>query len=397
MVETTAPRKGLVRLLSPLAAFALVPLITVCDEDPGPPTAEDTAALCSDGIDNDDDLAVDCRDTDCQLAGFCEADGDADSDADTDANALQDGDLDSDLDADTPTDAESMTDVESAPDAEMLADADGPDGEIPTDADTLDDGDAADAGADAEADAEEEIDPCDLPWPCVDDDECPDPTLACYDYNLDGELICAPRGGLCVTSDTCPGAVTCGALPCWYRAGSYCHVESDTCATSADCGDGFACEDTHCVDRRRPCVTGDDCPWWHGCLPLLSGERACQPLPAETCTEAWECPGPIFECVDIEGDGDNECQMSVGGTCITNADCVESVCGDSDLDGATECGLIGPCLTDDDCPTTHECADVNADGDSECQVSGGACVLDADCPPAQICFDSDGSGGAACS
>jgi hypothetical protein len=49
---------------------------------------------CEDGKDNDDDGAVDCRDTDCRGTGPCIGVDTSESDADADADADSDGDAD---------------------------------------------------------------------------------------------------------------------------------------------------------------------------------------------------------------------------------------------------------------------------------------------------------------
>lgn len=355
---------------SPLVAAAVFVsaalLVTAgCDED-----EVGAETNCADLRDNDRDLLVDCDDPDC--ASACAADGDLDADADAD--------LDTGPDADGP---------DSGDDADLAGDADA---DLDVDAD-LDD----DVDRDGDGDLDEEVDLCQAPIPCVDDGECPDPALRCYDYHLSGERICAPGGALCRNSDDCPDGAVCDVAPCWYGYGTYCLVPGSGCSHDAGCPEGFACEEGACMDRRRSCATSDDCPWWDGCLPLLSGARSCLPVPPQPCGSPDECGGAGFVCVDVDGDGDTECQHTEHGGCVTNEDCDDSVCGDAGGDGRPECGLVGPCLTDDDCPErTHACVDVAGTGDQVCQATGGECLSNHDCPAGTICFDADGVGGAEC-
>lgn len=344
-------------------------LSSSCSDDNGN-SGENTLERCSDGEDNDRDLRIDCEDMDC--AAFCSGDGDSDIDAD--------GDTDSDSDGDTDTDADGDSDSDSDGDADSDAD----------DADT-----PPDSEVDSDDETDAEVDPCSEPIECVDDDSCPEPTMMCYDYLGDGNRICAPRGGFCTDSSNCYDGVTCDVVPCWFRAGTYCLTTVETCRDSTDCPEGFACEGGSCIDRRYACEGWDDCPWWDACLPLLSGLRVCLPMPLSPCESTKKCEEG-FECVDVDDDGDTECQTAMGGVCTTNAECTESVCGDSDGDGNNECGLVGPCRDDFDCPTSYECVDVNNDGDLECQGTSGTCSVNSDCGAGQICFDPEGSASPDC-
>lgn len=317
---------------------------------------EDAIDLCSDGIDNDGDGATDCDDLGC--VRFCGGDGDSDTDADGETDGGGDGDADTDADGDADTDTH------------------------------------ADGDADTDADVDEDVDTRPPIIPCAGDGDCPD-TLRCYDYALDGVQICAPRGATCLGAASCGAGVDCGVLAIWFGSGAFCMVTGEGCACDGQCPDGFRCEGGSCVDRRVVCADNDGCPWWDVCGPLRSEIRICQPSGPEPCTDAEMCSERAL-CVDIEGDGDTECQPTTGSTCATNADCVGAVCGDEDGLRGSECGSVGPCLTSGDCPAGRECVDVNGDGNLECQPTGGACLTDAECPPGRICWDPDGMGGAGC-
>jgi hypothetical protein len=346
---------------SSVFAAAVVLAIAGCDDEPTT-HVENTAALCRDSVDNDSDLLVDCGDPDCDT--FCAADGDADVDSDADVGADADADLDEDLDVEADARRDADPDVE----ADVEADVD----------------------PDAELDAEPDVDFFPL---CLDDGDCP-AVMKCYDYALDGVLLCAPRGRSCFAPTDCEDGVECGAVPEWSGLETYCLVSGDACADDRSCPDGFRCEAGACVDRRFACASGSDCPWWDRCAPLRSGPRYCAAAPLQPCTTDMDCSAP---CVDVEGDGDTECYDASGiSTCATNADCDGSVCGNQDGVRGLECGAIGPCLTSDDCPDGGECVDVNADGQLECQGSGGACSVDSDCPALELCFDRDGAGGPEC-
>lgn len=333
-----------------------------CDERIITGDPENTFAVCHDSIDNDKDQLVDCWDVDCWrhcVGGDGDGDGDVDADTDTDVDADADSDGDGDVDADADGDADGDVD--------------------------------ADSDADTDADADEDV----VPYiECDDDDGCP-ADMRCYDYMLDGRLICAPRGRFCFSDDDCDEGTTCDVIPEWAESGSFCHYRGVACTSDASCSDGFRCESGSCVDRRFECVDNRDCHWWDYCVTLWSRLRVCVPSPLQPCSEDGECSYEV--CVDIDGDGDNECQEEAfDATCLTNADCAGMVCGQQDDERGAECGEVGPCLTSLDCPGDMECLDVNNDGQEECQPRGGDCRQDRDCPARQLCFDHDGFGGAEC-
>ena len=358
-----------------LCLMAIASTALSCDDDPGP--RENTAALCNDGFDNDRDQLVDCSDPDCD--GLCTADGDGDVDSDVDGDVDSDADVDGDADGDGDADA----------------DADG-DGDTDTDVDADVDGDVdSDADVDGDADSDEDVDE-DPYISCVDDDACPS-SMRCYDYMLDGALICAPRGASCLGEGDCESGVTCGEIPEWPEFGSYCLVSADhVCADHSSCPDGFRCEGDVCEDRRFLCEGAVDClRSYDACLSLYHRMRYCAGTGGLTsCASPAECGRA--DCVDVEGDGDTECQPTTGSTCLTNADCDGMVCGQQDDERGVECGSVGPCLTSADCPGSMECVDVNSDGQLECQDTGGTCMVDSDCPAGQLCIDSADAGAPAC-
>jgi hypothetical protein len=280
--------------------------VVACDEQRWVP--ESTAERCSDGRDNDGDRVTDCDDLEC--LPFCGSDGDVDVDADVD------GDGDGDLDGDGDGDADADADPDSEPDGEIEPDADG-------DSDP-------DADPDGEVDADPDGDEIDF-IPCDEDGDCPEPTMACYDFFLDGTTICAPRGDICGSDEDCPAGVACGPVPSWAWFGRYCLVTDSSCGTDFDCPDGFRCEAGDCADRRFACAGSADCPWWDSCRLLVSGLRVCRPTGPGSCLLSWDC-GRDEVCVDVEGDGDTECQETEFSDCETNADCEEGeVCGPRDI------------------------------------------------------------------
>lgn len=309
-----------------------------CPDAPTPLIAEheDSWTMCHDGLDNDEDDLIDCDDGDC--SAHCGGDGDADGDGDGDSDGDADGDADTD--------------------------------------------------ADIDADADEEVDPY---IRCEGDDDCP-PVMMCYEYWADGQRLCAPRGSSCDVDDDCDSGTACDVVPEWSEVGTYCLHSGATCTSDGGCPDGFRCEDGGCADRRFACETNDDCPRWDRCLALWSGLRICLPWSLEPCENDEQCSSP---CVDVDGDGDTECQEEIGSSCLTNADCDGMVCGQQDDERGVECGAAGPCMTSADCPGTMECVNVNDDGQLECQELG-ACSIDANCSPRQLCFDPDSAGGPEC-
>jgi hypothetical protein len=329
-------------------AFAMVGCQTPCE----PYAREATYAECGDGLDNDGDGQADCLDLDCAFA--CPRSSQLPH---HDAGVGGPGDA-------TP-------EPDSSPDADGAAPEDG-----------SPDGDAADG-----------LTP-DGFIACASTEDCPE-DLRCYDYALDGRLLCGPRGAACYDGTDCSPGVECGPLSGIPALRPFCLARVGTCAAAADCPDGFRCEAGACVDRRLPCVRNDDCPHWERCGPLPTGVRVCVPRSVEPCSSDDEC-WELARCVDIDGDGATECQDADGSLCMTNADCRRGVCSDQDGAPGAECGVRGPCRADGDCPVDRRCVDVNGDGQPECQLASGDCAVDMDCPSETRCLEPSGAGRTTC-
>jgi len=99
-----------------LALVALLGAVPGCDDDGTTPATEDYSAACQDGVDNDNDGAIDCDDDECANFVFCrdaDGDGDGDTDGDTDGDGDTDTDTDTDVDGDGDADGDGDTDTDA--------------------------------------------------------------------------------------------------------------------------------------------------------------------------------------------------------------------------------------------------------------------------------------------
>ena len=185
--------------------------------------------------------------------------------------------------------------------------------------------------------------------PCVDDADCPT--------------------GSCVRPEGAPPSERgmCTAL--------------DTCAETRECAYGFRCELGDCVDRRIPCgfhalgcPRGSICTFMH-----VEGRLHC--VTAQTpCVNEGSCE-PGARCLDVDGDGQQEC--SPAGQCAHNSECPDGFsCGVDPGTSQAACVVDGACR-DGECPLGLACLDTGG-GRRRC-VQPGECVADSDCPPRFVC------------
>ena len=302
-------------------------------------------------------------------------------------------------DADANEDAAS--DMDSGADAALDTGVDGG-GAVDTGADSPS---ADDTGLDANADAY----------------NCMLPDAGGFDFCACGPPIgtdCSSGPGACTASETCTadrcgmhctasGAACVSALDCPAGSGctcpgggtcalGYCH-RATGCGDSRDCALGFACEGGACVNRRFACGDEFRCPFGYMCSTGFAG-GTCVRL-SRHCSTTEACMGTLTDvqlCIDVDGDGLSECQLS-SGTCITNADCAAMgvTCTPRSISGQATCGRYGPCRDATDCVSGQECRDLFGDGVREC-VDPGGCTNSASCPANQVCATPWDGGPPAC-
>ncbi len=191
---------------------------------------------------------------------------------------------------------------------------------------------------------------------------------------------CQLAGAECESDDDCHPSSSCAR----FAFVPVCDSGAATCNDSRDCPRGHSCDAGSCVNRRIGCTAGPDCPWGFYCddTDTFVDEPYCRRL-YQPCN-AFEVCGPGFSCIDIDGDGDNECRPNSGGDCDSSDDCAPgTVCG-ADPSKNTDCRSQGPCASGADCAAGFTCVDPWGDGVSIC-VTAGSCTTSADCPAGSVC------------
>jgi len=293
-----------------------------CPADCG--SAPGNEAACSDGVDDDCDLLIDCADPDCGGEASC-------------AGVVCDGDLVCE------TGEESCIcyiDCGAAPIRESVCD------------------DGIDDDCDGLTDCDDGMD-CAVAPPCIGPGPC------------DTDGVCE-TGEDCVN---CPGdcpsgaGAACGNGACEIADGEDCLSCPDDCngkqggkpSSRYCCGDGdgsspVGCEDPRCDSDGNSC-TPDPVP------PSCCGDGVC-----EGSEDGFSC---AIDCGAPPSCGDGNCDAGED-SCSCPADCgasppTETVCGDGvddDCDGAVDCD-------DADCSADPLCA--------SCLGLGESCSTDGDC------------------
>lgn len=210
--------------------------------------------------------------------------------------------------------------------------------------------------------------------------ECGDcaPGFRCESAFCGGE-VCVP-GNPCRDDADCPtgGCIRPEGAPPSERG--MC-TSLSTCAETRECALGFHCESGSCVDRRIPCgFHSVGCPRGSICSFMpVEGRSFC--VAAQTpCDHDGYCE-PGAHCVDVDGDGEQECAPA--GRCSSNTECPPGFsCGVDPGTSQSSCVVDGACR-DGDCPGGLTCLDTGS-GRSRC-VRSGDCVHDSECPPQSVC------------
>ena len=208
-------------------------------------------------------------------------------------------------------------------------------------------------------------------------------------------------GGACTSNAMCSSGRQCMDVP---GEGKRCVKTTPGCDSGFDCVLGFTCENGSCVDRRVPCDVDADCPKNHLCGGTAKS-TFCLRIQTD-CLFEFDCVDRAPHCVDVDGDGKNECAGALnpndpGSNVCVNADCVDSnpsapVCEASGASSATQCGQYGLCLDDPDCAPGFTCQGLWPDGRKECVPGGGDCSSFTDCPVRTVCASARDGGAPSC-
>lgn len=220
--------------------------------------------------------------------------------------------------------------------------------------------------------------------PCRDYIEpgCADcaPGTVCAD-DVCGGRACIP-GRPCLTADDCGGSACIGSDGDIVR-GTCAMASLTDCTTLLDCPVGYLCEEGACVNRRLPCfIVADRCP--RGYICSFAGEtQICMPS-MNRCTADSQCEDG-FTCVDVDGDGTNECVGA--GFCTTNDDCRDDGRCTVEPDTSTsECAVDGACGGGAGCIEGRSCMDLTGGNAAPtCELPGGSCATSADCDEGEVC------------
>ena len=209
---------------------------------------------------------------------------------------------------------------------------------------------------------------------CVDSTTCRADGYACYDWDGNLSLECAPAGtGAGATGAQCAAIWDCGG-----GAGAFCVTEETGWA-------GGYCTDDGCA-TDADCVAGGHC----GFIDPNTNRGIC----LDTCALEGDCRTPEYGCYDFDADTASEClpigSGAVGDSCGGFWDCAGrefSGCF-SEASGFAGGYCVQLCGTGSGnvCPTGSVCAQ---------NLCLDTCTSSADCRTGYSC-QSDGQGGMVC-
>lgn len=221
---------------------------------------------------------------------------------------------------------------------------------------------------------------------CTSDSDCSPMTERCLPSGCGTVRRCQPAGRPCVDDSDClAGLQRCTRGRC--------------VATGSDCGDtracplGFTCEGApgsrRCVDRRRPCGTGETlCPFNALCYSEPGIDGFCVGV-ASRCAHDEACL-PGTRCRDVDGDGLRECVPD--GPCgpgRCDSDGGHTTCEILPVEFVTVCGSHGICSASRPCPAGYTCVDAWGTGVGECHSVSDPCRSHADCSEARtLCYSA---------
>ncbi|NIR40720.1 MAG: hypothetical protein GWN07_33190 [Actinobacteria bacterium] len=200
-------------------------------------------------------------------------------------------------------------------------------------------------------------------------------------------MTCQAAGAACVDTGDCAAGASCTDGVC---------VRAGDCVDALDCAPGFFCEAGTCVDHRVSCMTQSECPRGFRCRPpeASGGSGVCVPS-HRRCVNDGACPAG-WSCLDIDGDGDSECQFDTG-TCVQHSDCADGeLCGIADSFLLASCGTNGPCIADGDCGGSDRCLSIFGPDVRVCVPATGSCTSVSDCAVGELCGVAAGSASLEC-
>lgn len=178
---------------------------------------------------------------------------------------------------------------------------------------------------------------------------CDNTPVDCTSNGLfcDGDEVCNPSDGLCISTGTPCGAPT-----------AVCCEDADTCVADccshSDCNDGDLCTIDSCVNGA--CSTTPVTCTDNG--QFCDGNEVCNPATGMCISEGTPCSTPTGVCCE----GAN--------TCVTDC-CSDADCDDGDLCTTDSCSLTGACVF---APVTCTDNGLFCDGPETCDPVTGACV-----------------------
>jgi hypothetical protein len=177
-------------------------------------------------------------------------------------------------------------------------------------------------------------------------------------------LSLTPATGLSRLGYACGGGCTDGTC---YK--SWTNVCTKACATSADCGAGFACVDL-------PCDSADG---------GAAADAGTCPVCMATCTdEAGSCHrGTCTSEATVDGTSTMLCDPrgSIGDACASDVECQSGRCV------ATRCASAAGAANGDGCTTNADCVSNNCPA-GQCKgtaLLGASCNVSADCAVGSCC------------
>jgi hypothetical protein len=224
--------------------------------------------------------------------------------------------------------------------------------------------------------------------------DCDDPS-ACQ-----GLSACTPGGG--TTGAACSQAADCTAnasdpiclLPSWGFAGGYCSefcdLQGDDCAVGAHCHALGISEHGVCLDG---CSDSGDCRPGYDCVELGLASKVCFTPPESSCNNFSDDDfDGLTDCEDPSAcKGTPLCTPgagAIGSPCLASNDCdsvanADPLCIDAWLGGYCSefCDLLAP-----DCPPGATCTPYFSwpSGRGTCLKS---CTISAECPSSTLCVD----------
>ena len=397
--RTHSPTVAVAPALRPLTLIACAALFIACGSDGSSGTTGERD--CSDGVDNDEDGAVDCDDRDCrgECRGSDRAIEDCANGTDDDGDGLADC-LDPECEAEVCSEFSEVCDAEACRCPSGFAEeqrcADGQDDDCDGATDCVD-RDCADA---PECDGVEVI--CD---DGLDDDG--DGAIDCDDADCAASPLCG--GGSEVSCDDGVDNDGDGATDCF---DSDCAGEAHCASIESECGDGLDndgdaatdCADPDCVGQTCG-AAGRECSGGTCVCPGGAAEVSCDDGVDDDCDGALDCAdsdcsafpgcaGAEVLCAngaDDDGDGRVDC---------ADDDCAGQPCGDNGqtcASGLCRCpgGVTETACsdrTDNDCDGAVDCLDPDCSASPACQETNCEDRFDNDGDGAVDCDDSDCSG-----